>query len=432
MNNEEAIMNNKSYCRFLFLLLAAFCVCAATSDRLLQFRAYGQSVVKTDKTLPGGSSIQVDSSGPNVIYIPGFLSGDDKQIHAKAIINQIFPDAKSVNHRPWCDKQWIFSQAVDASDMEAEKLASELAKWSESERNRLILIGHSLGGRVIIRTLHILNSKGIPIRQAILLGAALDNDDSQIEKALLASREKVISVVNPTDGGLKQYLKHGNSKMPALGTGYVMYNPERLREIQTDASEMHDSFFYLHCLLLNYNNEKQQNCIIVPQVEYNIPKWIDEQTLKNGKTEDCLHGWRLMSRKEGLWKNKTVYEIVDDLSFIRAKGSSLDDVKKSFDKVKKQLQDGLSDGEIASNHVFKEIKIKQFDAIVQKKGSSKELEWKTIRTIKGFDGWRLQQNGRSFRILDPAANVRSYIKKDKNNQMKKAFTELEIRLLGYE
>ena len=400
-------MNHISIRQFQFLVLAVFCFVLTTA-------ACSQAVFESDKGRPG------NAPPLTIKYIPGFLSVDYHQKEQLDIIEQIFPNSEVKRHS-WNKANMSFEKAVQNADtVEPMKLLKEIEKMSPAERERLILIGHSLGGRIVIRTLHQLSQKKLQIRQGIILGAALDNDDEQVKTAILASKESIDSVINPTDDKLKEY--HHNffvGKKTALGTGYIGVL-DHYCEIQTETSTNHDAVFYL----AQYKMKRTmgQNCIIVPQVDYNVPEWMNEDDINKYKIIEKKNDWLLLE-KNG-WLSKSCL-IVDDLSFVRAKGGSLKDIQQSFNKVKKQLEAGQSDCEIISNDINIGIPINQFNEIKQKKGSSKELGWKTIDAVQ--QGWRLQrfENSDKYRILDPACNVRSFIEKSKQGEMKNEFNKIK-------
>ena len=86
------------------------------------------------------------------------------------------------------------------------------------DRERLTLIGHSLGGRIVAKTVAELERKKIRIQNACLLAAAIPFDDPDAELALKSQSMPVISIYNPNDKMLKYaYRIAGGENSVALG-----------------------------------------------------------------------------------------------------------------------------------------------------------------------------------------------------------------------
>ena len=420
-------MNKNSFCQFIVLLITFFCICAITSENLLVDRAYGQSVVESRDSLSDDSNLQEESLNPIVKYIPGLFSFNDPQEDVLEKLKDIY-DTQRVETIIWYKSEDLISgnndskltlnidiwnKSVALAEKTAEDIFQGICEMPKNEQENLILVGHSLGGRIVVLVLDKLHQKNLKIRQAILLGAAMDNNDPCIPNAVHASIDTVYSFVNPTDECLTLPIAIADRAM--LGTGCSFYlDPKRFCEIQLDSIESHKSKDYLNklksCVL---DDEMRQNCIIVPQGKKNIPAWFDPDL--QWVVADQCQGWTLYK------DNSELFYIVDDLSLIRAKGSE-SAMKESFLKVKKQLEAGVFDGERESTKNFNNIPVQQGKPVTQKLGSSKELYWKNKRYYKG---WRLQLNSKTetFRILDPSSRVRAqgdkYAMEDAFNAVKK-------------
>lgn len=93
-------------------------------------------------------------------------------------------------------KSW--SMAKSNADKEGKRLADKLLKNPE-KLSETVLIGHSLGGRIIVRALSELSKKGKKIKGAILLGAAISNRDEDLKSAAKATICGVKNYINKMD-----------------------------------------------------------------------------------------------------------------------------------------------------------------------------------------------------------------------------------------
>lgn len=238
-------------------------------------------------------------SQKTVLYIPGFLSGNDSQTEMLHALGDIFPSSYNISslpwemkttnewHLPWESKsnfsfsdswnnylsktglavnsfianknallskalfplelgvRWV--QALESAKKTAEAIAKSLLCLSEEEREKIILVGHSLGANIVINILYKLSLKRVRIWKALLLGAAMDNNDAIIRPACNAVKDKIVSVINIADYILGIYSLI-NSKH-ALGRGFKgLINRQQFLEISTDPFPEHASLFYLQQL----------------------------------------------------------------------------------------------------------------------------------------------------------------------------------------
>ena len=212
-----------------------------------------------------------NNSSPIIWYIPGFRSADDPQIQAFRLIQRIYPKAEDIQNIVWENQgkksllfqtfemlsgnsipimaikmadRWI--NALADVELWAELLAKRIANdLSMRQRRNLILIGHSLGGNIVIRTLSRLQRQNMSIHSAVLLGAAIGCKDENIPFAMKATQKPICSMVNPNDAALKVF--QTVSGTPALGTGCKLpgYNHSKFIEYPTSTSINHSSVFYL-------------------------------------------------------------------------------------------------------------------------------------------------------------------------------------------
>lgn len=151
-----------------------------------------------------------------VWYVPGWLRcGGADPISWSALTNA-FPGAESVYY-DW-DGNHGWGRSVTDADMAVELLAARLAALPETTRTNLTLVGHSLGGRIVVKTLKRLADDGVKVGQGVALAAAMPADDPALETAGRGSLKPFVLMNNPKDGTLKYAYRaargvHG----PALG-----------------------------------------------------------------------------------------------------------------------------------------------------------------------------------------------------------------------
>ncbi len=151
-----------------------------------------------------------------VLYVPGWHRCGRGKDEAFRSVQAAFPDAL-VEVRDWAgNASW--RTARENADREAELLAAELAALPEEERDSLVVVGHSLGGRIVVRALSRLNDRGCKVKQAVVLAAALPCDDGGIVGFAAASCVPAVIVRNPRDPILKYaYRPFGGERVHALG-----------------------------------------------------------------------------------------------------------------------------------------------------------------------------------------------------------------------
>ncbi len=151
-----------------------------------------------------------------VMYVPGWHRchrGADEAFRAvqTAFLGTV------VSTYDW-DGNCRWKNARTNADAEAAKLADELMSMPEEKLNQLTLVGHSLGARIVIRALAKIAKDGKRVKRAVILAAAIPNNDPDIAAFTAASREEVAIVCNPKDVLLKWgYRPFGGEKARALG-----------------------------------------------------------------------------------------------------------------------------------------------------------------------------------------------------------------------
>ncbi len=226
----------------------------------------------------------VINDSPIIWYIPGLYSADDPQEKAVQLLQTIYPNAEEIVNVVWeCQNgdninldtvvssgvekafkdsnplrgllelaletvgsisdRW--EKALDDVEPTAQWLANRIAcDLTSNQRQKLILIGHSLGGNIVVRTLAHLYRQNLSIKSAVLLGAAIENMNRSILLAMGATQKPICSLVNPDDTALKVFQTVTGCR--ALGTGCDLnYDHSKFLERYTSNHFGHSSSFYL-------------------------------------------------------------------------------------------------------------------------------------------------------------------------------------------
>lgn len=153
----------------------------------------------------------------DVWYIPGWNRTQEVDGLAYDRCTNVFADA-TCRFYTW-DGNRLWPTAVKNADEEAARLAEKIAALDASTRTNLTLVGHSLGGRLIARTLASLSARGLKIRQGILLAPAIPAEELDVVRMGGGSERPVLLLCNPQDIVLKYvYSIAGGEEGPALGT----------------------------------------------------------------------------------------------------------------------------------------------------------------------------------------------------------------------
>lgn len=249
-------------------------------------------------------------SGKRVIYVPGWLrSGADHNDNFTSLA-RIFPDSALEVHR-WDSDRISFAVCRDNADREGTLLAEKLIQLSPEERGKVVLVGHSLGARVVIRAMARLAERKMQIARGVVLAAALPWDDADLRSAAKASAATMICVCCQRDFTLK-YLygaggENGNQALGINGWGADTDNVTTLfmppfipEQVIPDAAAMnfaamrrlcvHLAKFYLE-FLADYRDHHNSE-IVVRQDRLNHPaKVIDAEIW--WEVIDFSDGWKL-------------------------------------------------------------------------------------------------------------------------------------------
>lgn len=218
-------------------------------------------------------------------YVPGWMRCHATDDEALRVASAIFGE-RNVALWDW-DGNVRWKPAVANADAAVSRIVAEIEGMPEELRKLLVLVGHSLGGRIVARTLAQLADRGLKIRQGILLGAAIRDDDSDLLRMGGGSGEPVWVICNPDDNMLKYvYATVGGEGGAALGTNGSVRRLPNCREMavpqdivrQTDIAAAwgvndavkeianHYAAFYLsYVSMLRMNGERQSERNLVLQ-----------------------------------------------------------------------------------------------------------------------------------------------------------------------
>jgi len=285
-----------------------------------------------------------------VWYIPGWMRTREPRPDVMACVSNAFPDA-TIEFRSWDGDRLVWPHAVESADKEAWRFAFEAATLPAAERENLVIVGHSLGGRITARVLARLAEKGLKVRQASVLAAAIPSDDADLGKMGGGSSLPVLAVCNPDDVTLRYaYALAGGEKAVAFGANGTLEKAPNVEEHVTPADitkqvridadwakvqflkdiANHHEAFYFEYLRRIVEGEETSAAVMVPQ---SLP------TLEM-KVTDAELWWDVLETHGG-WKlerNKlTGHARIIDPQKVRKAWGTVEEMKKSFDKVRSQL-----------------------------------------------------------------------------------------------
>ena len=186
---------------------------------------------KTDST-PEPEPPPLPKLPPYIVYINGWQPGGiDKEgiENQKNILREMFPKSQLDTVDWHCTGS--FGESIAEADWAAKQIAEKISNLEKHERENIILVGHSLGGRMSIRIMAHLANYNMPVKAGYFLAAAIDCDDKDIKPAIENSLEKNVIIFDESDGALMGYELPFSGRGPALGRwGYNghYFTPKKL------------------------------------------------------------------------------------------------------------------------------------------------------------------------------------------------------------
>ena len=317
-----------------------------------------RSAIMSEK-IPDLSGIAPRPAPPTVLYIPGFQvqQGEkyaelaaNRKAEEIALLQKAFPGS------PVLFTDWDFAVPWEQCVRNAEKLTEELKKkllaLPRRKRENLIIAGHSLGGRITIRSLAFLNKHRARVRQGILLAAAIADDDPDIARAVKGSREGLINIICREDGALRLALSFisGRGTLGAYGNA-LPFDPARFYQLRIkpyrkdgllDSFSNHWSVHYLEALAqLMAAKKKPENginpddrSVIILYGERCDPPTFQPYIFNTSKWKTIRHfkGWQLQKNRF----SGNSWRILDRRDFLRAYGTKKE-MTESFENIIRQI-----------------------------------------------------------------------------------------------
>lgn len=417
MQNQTKLSQFRFHVGILCVLLFPFLLGCPQNGKIPENKEVTQevNVVNSGTGTPGNESVGAKVlDGGEVWFIHGFFEETKDKSEEIALLREIFPGADTYTVKRWdapksgsaLGPNW--SRTVSKTEEIALERFREIQKLPEETRKKLIVVGHSLGGRITVRMMARCAENGIQVRKFVLLGAAIDNDDPEIETALSASLETPCSVVNFQDFLLENYRVAQGA--PALGTGYArIVEPTRLCEIASEQAMRHRSDMYLETyrdFVLNGEKiAKNTENIIVPQDYGNVEIGVTDAKVWWNNLLSC-DDWQLQMN------NVTGHcRILDPTGTRRAYGRR-EQMENAFTKVVHQLiGENLAEYR-QENRPFPEnvtvyVEVPQDQANANLNVNSDSSWWEDVES---FEGWKIQRNTVTShcRLLDPTSVRRAW------------------------
>ena len=285
-----------------------------------------------------------------VWYIPGWMRTEKPREDVMTAMTNAFPGAK-IEFKAWDGDRLVWPHAVKSADKESWRFAFEVAMMPKEERENLVIVGHSLGGRITARILARLAEHGLKVRQASLMAAAIPNEDPDLMKMGGGSKLPVLAVCNPDDVTLRYvYTLVGGEKAVAFGANGTLKPIANVKECVTpkDITEQveidalwgkaqvlkdvanHCELFYIDYLRRLLGGEEASGEVLVPQ---------DLPTVE-GKVMDAGFWWDTLAETNGwkLQRNKvTGHGRIINPRKVRKAWGAVEEMAKAFEKVKGQL-----------------------------------------------------------------------------------------------
>lgn len=123
-------------------------------------------------------------------FLPGWNSDgklyDDDICRLK---NALHSDSIVVKNWDGCGS---WENAVDNAEKSAIALTDEITKMNRAQQKDLILVGHSLGAKIVVDIMAGLSDRNISIQKGVLLGPAISADDDNLRRAAQCSQLIVV------------------------------------------------------------------------------------------------------------------------------------------------------------------------------------------------------------------------------------------------
>ncbi len=358
-----------------------------------------------------------EEQAPIVIYIPGWKNKGVSQDEHVVLLQKIYPKSR-ILIKVW-ESDADFETCKKRADEYAGVLANEISSMSPDEQRNIILIGHSLGGRIAVKALARLGEKKIHIYKGIFLGSAIPDNAPEIKVAINTTLLPCINIYNKNDyvlryiytvlgedlkGGLGAY----GYALPFYGTNMLQYeilSPDEKIVTSKDKLKNHRVGQYLKKLAEVENETRIYNSM----GHDNFPIFTNFLSWK--QIDECC-GWKLEKQHV-----RSIYRIVNAHGAIIFSGAETNAwfYWKHLSTYYRQTdQDVIDRIEVIQDEENPPIKV---------------FPW-GWENVDESSGWRLQRKkvlfrGMVYRIIDPKDFQRANGSKDK---MDESFSNIKKQL----
>lgn len=267
--------------------------------------------------------------GKEVFFVPGWRTGYSGRDGCIRIMRDIWPGTPIIA-KPW-KSLGLFSEVKENAREYTVALLAEIRAMPAARRRELILVGHSIGASIVVEVLTNLAKDGSQIREVVLLGAALPNDDPRLWDVLKAVRQRCYSVAFAGDGVLKLLYPFSENNTP-LGISGWRYSHPRFVETRVDNSFSffnHFAYLYLEALENFYDTHPPYPSVVSVKNGC-APYSSDEDKIYWTVVEFC-GSWELQKHRL-----HNIYRIADPGKMVRAAGDEKT-VRDIFADIKSQL-----------------------------------------------------------------------------------------------
>lgn len=280
-----------------------------------------------------GLAALLGAADPEVWYVHGWNGPYAEKKSEKGslkLLKEVFPSA-NIHVEEWNSVDGDFADCRRRADDFATSLTETISALPEERRQALILVGHSLGGRIALRTAAKLSGRKIAIGQAIFLAAAIPVDDDDCKKVFRQQLIPCTNVYCPEDWALRDLFAPTHDRTPLGQAGYDIPSFHH-QYCKTDCST-HDAEKYIACLKEHLGKPSDPPLRFDTNIKVKYPCLLPTHTPRGRSPIEKYHGWVLRKRLIG---NK--YEIVSPTGLLRAEGSE-EQMRESFNDIKRQLDE---------------------------------------------------------------------------------------------
>ena len=273
------------------------------------------------------------TAGAEVFFVPGWRTGFDGRDGCVRILKDAYP-GKKITVKSW-DSLQSWDVAKKNAGIYTGKLLAEILEMPDERREQLIMVGHSIGARIVVDILSELSRRKLKIHSMALLAAALPDNDPRIGYSLDAIRFYCCNVYNPEDWILKYLFAFDNQMHAPLGLCGWAGKDYRLfeRKARSDRFGFANHFAYIYLEELDRMLETLPPEYPKVDVPQDLPNKVRRPAdMVYWETVKSFGNWRLQKYIPG-----NDYRILDDRGNRRAQGSK-EKITQAFDEVCRQLE----------------------------------------------------------------------------------------------